>query len=432
MLNGRKIRALKPKERKYYRADFDNLLLCVYPSGTKSFFYHYKCPFQHTFKRVGLGKFPFTNLKQARAKKELFKIRLQSKMNVESASLECVAYEKMGLKRGQISLKTYKKLLSLLQRFVLEKYGKIDICKIEICHILGIFSHLQSLGIGADAFRLFSLLKEIFSYALARGLLQSNLMQNLRAKELIIKRHTRHFVGLYDEISIREFLQKLCDERLSPYVKMACFVALLSVQRGHNVRAMSWGELDLRQGIWQIPKEKMKARAEHILPLNSQILGLLRGLEALREKAGDFCCGRKMSEFILAGGGKKELSKSKFVFASGRSKSGFIGENALRYAFKKMGFVREVFTPHGFRAMFSTITHEQRKKHGLTSDIIELCLAHKEKNAVKASYNHALFLEEKRELMQWWGDYVEALMPMSFEEIFAELVREFEREELGK
>ena len=88
-----------------------------------------------------------------------------------------------------------------------------------------------------------------------------------------------------------------------------------------------------------------------------------------------------------------------------------MSDNTIRMAFRRMGYSNDDFTPHGFRSMFSTICHEHRSEHGLSSDIIELCLAHLDKNAVRASYNFASNLDERKRLFEWWGEFLCGLEP---------------------
>lgn len=147
-------------------------------------------------------------------------------------------------------------------------------------------------------------------------------------------------------------------------------------------------DIDLENGIWYIPQEDMKMKRAHTIPLNSQCVYMLKKYKEMSINTG-------------------------YLFYSLRSKSEIISDNTIRSMFRRMGYSNDDFTPHGFRAMFSTLAHENRNKHQMSSDIIELCLAHVEKNKIKSAYNHALNLKEKAILMQWWGDYLDEIADLN-------------------
>ncbi|WP_348518849.1 tyrosine-type recombinase/integrase [Campylobacter sp. CCS1377] len=382
MLNERKIRGLKPKDVKYYVADKDNLLLCIYPSGTKTFFYNYKCTKTLKYKRKSLGKHPLINLKFARNQRNILKKTLLK--DISKTTFQTLALEKMQTKQKQVTDKTYQSLLSLLKRFAFVFYGNYEIDKISTLDLLKSFELFRKKGIKESASKFFSILNEIFRFAMMKGLIANNPMNNLSRKDLIIKRHTKHYATLLDKNSIKKLLLSIFSYKGSLEVKVATLMCMLSVQRAFNIRTCKWSELDLKNQIWHIPAFKMKARKNHNISLNSQLIDILKRY--------------------------KTFASKKYLFSSPNSYDGILGENTMRMMFKSLGYTGDEFTPHGFRAMFSTLAHEYRFKHKISSDIIEQCLAHSELNKVKASYNHALNLKAKAKLMQWWGDYLQSII----------------------
>ena len=136
--------------------------------------------------------------------------------------------------------------------------------------------------------------------------------------------------------------------------------------------------------VWQIPAEKMKMKRPHIVHLNAPCVQILKSYQPL--------CDERL-------------------FASLHSKGEIMSNNTIRMAFRRMGYSNDDFTPHGFRSMFSTICHEHRSEHGLSSDIIELCLAHLDDNKIRASYNFASNLDERKRLFEWWGGFLFDLEP---------------------
>jgi len=157
------------------------------------------------------------------------------------------------------------------------------------------------------------------------------------------------------------------------------FTALTACRSG-EVRNALWSEIDLEEKEWHIPAERMKMRRGHIVPLSKQALAVI-------ERAG------------------KLWGNEGLIFPSVRDSSKPMSDNAMSKALRDMGY-RGKATPHGFRSSFSSMAHE---KSGFASEVIEKALAHEEKNKIKGAYNRAEYLEQRRELMQWWGRQLQLL-----------------------
>ena len=157
---------------------------------------------------------------------------------------------------------------------------------------------------------------------------------------------------------------------------MGLRLALLTFVRTSELRAARWEEVNLEAAVWRIPVERMKMRAPHIVPLSRQAVD---AFTELRSIAG----------------------RSDFVFPS-PSAEGYMSNNTMLFAMYRMGFHGRA-TVHGFRAVASTLLNEM----GFHSDWIERQLAHDERNKVRAAYNHAQYLPERRRMMQQWADYLD-------------------------
>ena len=157
---------------------------------------------------------------------------------------------------------------------------------------------------------------------------------------------------------------------------MLPFVFVRSVE----LRGAEWSEIDLDAAEWTIPAERMKMKRPHVVPLAGQVLALLGNLRAL-------------------------TGEGRYLFPSLYSASRHISDVGLLNALRRMGYAKGVMTIHGFRSMASTLLNEQ----GYRADVIEAQLAHGEKNAIRAAYNHAEYLPERRRMMQEWADYLEGL-----------------------
>jgi integrase len=167
------------------------------------------------------------------------------------------------------------------------------------------------------------------------------------------------------------------------------------------LRKAQWPEIDLDNGEWRIPAERMKMREQHIVPLSRQAVETLRDLEPLTN--------RPMPS---------RPNAPCYVFPSARTYERPMSENAILAALRRMGYTKDEMTGHGFRSMASTLLHEQGWNH----QVIERQLAHAERNAVSAAYNFAEHLPERRKMMQAWADYLDSL------KAGAEVIPLFERD----
>ncbi len=151
---------------------------------------------------------------------------------------------------------------------------------------------------------------------------------------------------------------------------------ILTFVRTGELRGARWEEFDIDKAEWRIPAERMKMREQHIVPLSKQAIEIIQAIEPISRH-------------------------KEHLFPNRNKPMSFISENTLLYAIYRLGYHNRA-TTHGFRATASTILNE----HGFSPDVIERQLAHAERNKVRASYNHAQYLAERRTMMQWWGDYI--------------------------
>jgi integrase len=178
------------------------------------------------------------------------------------------------------------------------------------------------------------------------------------------------------------------DEYSGDYTtKMALKMLPYVFVRSYNIRHCKWDEIDFKNKLWIIPANKMKTKIEFILPLPKQVIEIL---EEVKEYTED----------------------SKYVFPSFRAKDRPMSDNTMISALRRMGFTKEEFVPHSFRAMFSTIAYESantKDGHNFTGEVIEALLAHKEINKIKAAYNRASYKEAMANLMDWYANYLDGV-----------------------
>lgn len=215
---------------------------------------------------------------------------------------------------------------------------------------------------------------QIFRYAIATGKAERDISSDLRGA---LKTRKKENYAHLKANELPEFFEQLENYNGDLQTKLALRLLILTFVRTGEVRGAKWKEFNLDNQEWRIPAERMKMRELHIAPLSTQSIEALKELHNIT--------------------GNKE-----HLFPNRNKPITFISENTMLYALYRMGYHSRA-TVHGFRATASTILNE----HGFKPDVIERQLAHGERNKVRASYNHAQYLPERREMMQWWGDYLE-------------------------
>ena len=162
--------------------------------------------------------------------------------------------------------------------------------------------------------------------------------------------------------------------------------SIYTAARPGEIRHAEWSEIkrvefdSFENVVWDIPAEKMKMKRRHIIPLSRQVIEILTECQQL-------------------------TGNSRFLFPNPRNFNRPMSENGVRVALRSLGFTKEQITPHGFRAMFSTIANE----YEFNRDVIERELAHVPDNVVRGAYNHAEYLPQRVKLMQWWADWLDGL-----------------------
>jgi integrase len=218
----------------------------------------------------------------------------------------------------------------------------------------------------------------VFRYAVATGRAQHDVAADLKDALAPIK--SRNFASVTEPARVGELLRAIEGYSGQPITAFALKLAPLVFVRPGELRGAEWHEFDLEAAEWRIPAARMKMGEQHIVPLSRQAVAVLRGLQ------------------ILTGRGR-------YVFPSLLSPERPMSNNTINAALRRLGYGSDEQTGHGFRSMASTLLNEQ----GFPPDVIELQLAHAERNKVRAAYNRAQRLEERRKMMQAWADYLEGL-----------------------
>ena len=251
----------------------------------------------------------------------------------------------------------------------------------EASDIIQILQNMLKREVINSAHKVYQSISKTFKWSVANGLAKRNPCADIEASEIIGKSQEQHYPTIIDDAGIKNLLISIKEYKGETSTKYSLLMLAYTFVRSSNVRLALWEEIDFKNKQWVIPAKKMKTRDEFIVPLSDTVVKIL---QEARQHAGD----------------------SLYLFPSTKSKTTPLSDGALLGAVRRMGYNKEEFTPHGFRAMFSTIAHE---KSGFAYDVIETQLAHSVGNSVSQAYNRAKYLDERVKLMQWWSDYLDGV-----------------------
>ena len=391
MLTDAKIRSLVPGNKPYKAFDGGGLFLQVTPTG--GLWWRFKYRFDGREKLLALGTYPDTSLKLARIKREEARsllaqaidpgVKRQEEKAARTNTFNNIAEEWLnagcpGGKNKRLKLVTVDQLRQRLDKYLKPGLDKLPIDAIAVSDLRAILLRIQNDGHAETAHRVRALAERIFQFAIATGRAERNVAADLRGTLTAVE--TTHFAAITQPDAIGRPLRAIDGYQGHGSVQFALKLAPHVFVRPGELRAASRSEFDLDDAVWQIPAERMKLGRPHTVPLSKQVLAI-------------------MDELISAQG------ENDLLFPGLRSLNRPISDNSLNAALRRMDYAKDEMTAHGFRTMASTCLHEL----GFTSSDIELQLAHLDRNKVRAIYNKAERLPERRRMMQSWSDYLDAL-----------------------
>ena len=380
------IKAAKAHDKPYKLYDEKGLFLLVTPTGGRLWRLKYK--HGGVEKLISLGIYPDVKLKDARDKRDEARrliaanvdpsAKRRAEKSARADTFGAVADEWLESKKATLSAGTWRRDRDQLVKLVGPHLANRPIAGIEAPDLLEILKRLEKRGVSNTAHRVRAVCGRVFRYAIATGRARRDIGADL--KGALAPKGSQSYAAITDPAKVGQLLCAIdgydgqrtthAALRLAPYV----FV------RPGELRAAAWEEFDLERAEWRIPAERMKMGELHIVPLSRQAVTMLKELEPLTR-------GHRYV-FPAIGGQPRPLS-----------------ENTLNAALRRIGYSAEEMTGHGFRTMASTLLNEL----GWNPDLIELQLAHKERNKVRAAYNRAQRLAERRKMMQAWADYLDEL-----------------------
>ena len=387
-LTARQVDTSKPKDKPYKLSDGGGLYLLVNPNGSRYWRLKYRIAGKE--KLLALGVYPDITLAEARQKRADAKRVLaaggdpgqekqeekQAKEQAVANSFERLAMEWHSHKSTSWSEGYAEHLLMYLKKDIFPFIGQKAITDISQVEMLNVLRKMEQRGVLDKLKKTRQACRQIFTYAIITGRAEHNPVSDLAgALKSPKQQHYPHL--LVDQIP--DFLRALSEYSGSTITRNATRLLMLTGLRTIELRASEWVDIDFDKGVWNVPAERMKMRRPHLVPLSTQVRELLEEIHQL-------------------------TGRGKYVFP-GRNDAGKpMSEASINQVIKRIGYDGKA-TGHGFRHTMSTILHEQ----GYNTAWIETQLAHVDKNSIRGTYNHAQYLDGRREMLQWYADYMAAL-----------------------
>ena len=389
-LNDRQIKNAKPAEKPFKLNDGKGLYLYINTSGGKL----WRFDFSHNGKRktLSIGKYPTISLVEARQAAENARRLLvsgqdpseakqQEKRERQAAALN--TFESIARRWHTDNLHRWKenhaaRVLRYFETDVFPVIGAMPIQEIRVSDIKTVLDGVMTRGVNNTAEKIREWTGAIFDYAVMLEIVETNPAYSLR--KYIPAKQTDHRPALPRE-ELTEFFRRLILAEIEPQNRIALILNMLTFLRSTELRGGQWNEIDFDAAIWTVPAQRMKhektaPKPPHAVPLADWTLELLAELKEL-------------------------TGNTPFLFPSRTKTDGFISDATIGRIIERMGYKGRV-TPHGFRSLASSVLNEQ----GFNPDAIERQLAHIENNKIRAAYNRADYLNERKEFMQWYSDFL--------------------------
>ncbi|MFV1939926.1 integrase arm-type DNA-binding domain-containing protein [Pseudomonas luteola] len=382
------LKVAKAKDKAYKLTDGQGLYLEVMPTGSKLWRLKYR--FAGVEKRLALGAYPAMPLQQARQKRDEArkllaegidpgeqKKAVKQAQKAEGQTFETLAREWFAYNAPRWADSTAYKAKLYLENDLLPVIGMRPVSAITRPELVELVRKVEARGTLNAAGKIRQWLHQIFRYGLAKGVVDTNPATDLDVVAAPAKAARHHPHVSFAELP--ELLDRLDAANINTLTRCAIRLLALTAVRPGELRAAPWSEFNLDAAVWTIPKERMKARRAHVVPLPRQAVSILRQLQ---EITGQY----------------------PLVFAGQQNPDRPMSENTVNKALRIMGY-QDRQTGHGFRHLLST----ELNGRGYNKDWIERQLAHGDNDEIRDTYNHATYLEQRRQMMQDWADSIDAL-----------------------
>jgi integrase len=386
------VKKAKPEAKAYRMADGDGMYLEVAPNGSK----YWRLKYRHAGKekRLALGVYPEISLKDARGRREDARKLIAKGVDPGEAkqaqkredkiaaanTFEAVAREWVENRSNDWTAGHKALTLKTLEQDAFPTLGRRPIAEISSSELLAAVRAVEKRGVLEIASRVLQRCSAVFRFAIATDRCKNN--PAFKMSEAL-KSPTRTHYNTIEKGGFPQLLRDIDTYQGTLTATYALQLMALTFTRTGELIEAEWKEIDLDRAEWLIPAERMKMRRPHLVPLSSQAVAIFREAAKLS--------GDRVHVFPNRNDPSKPASNALILRSLGR-----------------MGYTGKM-TGHGFRSAASTMLNENKSKWGIHKDTIELQLAHVEKNASRAAYNFAEYLDERIAMMQQWADYLDKL-----------------------
>lgn len=344
-------------------------------------------------KTLAIGVYPAVGVAKARKRREAAREQLAEgidpsiakkaekalKLAASANTFEVVAREWLAKTAGERMESTHGKVTTWLEKDVFPHIGNMPISAIGPRDVLAALRHMEGRGALDSLHRVKQICGQVFRYAVASGSAERDVTQDL--KGALAKPVSGHFAAITEPKKAGDLMRSVFAYQGHPYTVAALKLSPLVFVRPGELRTAEWAEIDLDAAEWRIPGNKMKMKVDHLVPLSTQAVDILRSVQPL-------------------------TGHGRYVFPSLRTGERPMSENTINAALRGMGYAEDVHSAHGFRALARTIMDEVL---GERVDLIEHQLAHAVKDPNGRAYNRTAHLPARREMMQRWSDYLDKL-----------------------
>lgn len=379
------IRRAKPQEKPYTLSDGFGLALLINPDGSKGWRFRYR--FNGKAKLMSFGSYSLVSLAEAREKRESARKQVANgvdpveerkaqkialKVSTEN-SFEAISREWHANKADRWTVAYREEIIKTFEQDVFPFIGNRPISEIKPLELLEVLRRIEKRGALEKTRKVRQRCGEVFRYAIITGRAEYNPAPDL-AVALAVPKQKNHPHLSAEEL--HHFVRDLEAYTGSIITKNATKIVMLTGVRTQEMRFAKWEEVDLNNGIWEIPSERMKMRRSHVVPLSTQVIALFEQLKPI-------------------------TGRYPYIFIGRNNRSKPISKESISQVIELIGYKGRA-TGHGFRHSMSTILYEK----GFDSKWIEIQLAHADKNAIRGVYNHAKYIEGRRGMLQWYSDYL--------------------------
>ncbi|WP_433886693.1 tyrosine-type recombinase/integrase [Pseudomonas vranovensis] len=380
------VRQAKPREKGYTLSDTLGLSLYIAETGVKS--WHFRFTWLGKQARISLGTYPEIGLKEARARRDEAREEVAQgvdprvsrrekkaeRIGAQERTFRRIYEEWLEFRKGSVTASTIKVISNAMALDALPALGDLQIDAIKRSDVITLIRRIERRGSITTAVKTRQWIGQVFRYAIATGMIENNPTAEMHAVTEKIGPHKhRPFLDFAEMPSI---IKAIRASESGAQLQSAVLLLILTASRPAEVRKAEWSEIDFDTSTWSIPARKMKMRRDHVVPLSRQAVEILRSMQPIS-------------------------GQLKYVFPNRSDAVRPVGINYAVNLLDRCGYTGRQ-SPHGFRHLFST----EMNGRGYNRDWIERQLAHADSSAIRDVYNHATYIEQRREMMQAWADLV--------------------------